>query len=153
MVELCVVMAIIIVTSVIAVPVVKSTMNSYVTNTAVTSLTGAVQTTRYQAISNGYPFALVITKGTSMYQVQSDPANSGTFANIGHAIPFSSTLNLVGQDTTLVFRPGGAVCIGTKMACVCPTNAAGWCQMTITYLNVTPEVITVSPYGQTTVVP
>lgn len=151
--ELCVVMAIVIITSVIAVPVVNSTLNAYVVNSAVTSLTGAVQTTRYQAISDGYPFALVVTKSTSSYQVQSDPGRTGTFANVGHVIPFSSNKNLLGQNTTLVFRPGGAVCLNTTLACVCQTNAAGACQMTVTYKNNPQEVITVSPYGQTTVVP
>ena len=153
MLELTVVMAIVVITSVIAVPVVNSTLNAYVVNSAVTSLTGAVQTTRYRAISSGYPYALVITKATSSYQVKSDPARSGVYANVGNSIPFSSTTNVLGQNTTLVFRPGGAVCINTTLACACPTNASGWCQMTITYRNNPQEVITVSPYGQTTVVP
>lgn len=153
MLELVIVMAIIVITTVIAIPVVNSTLNAYVVNSAVTSLTGAVQTTRYKAISSGYPFALVVTKATSSYQVQSDPARSGTFANVGNVIPFSSTKNILGQNTTLVFRPGGAVCISTTLACVCQTNAAGSCQMTITYANNPQEVITVSPYGQTSVVP
>ena len=151
--ELCIVLSIVIVTTAIAVPTVKSTMNAYVVNSAVTSLTGAVQTTRYRAISTGYPFSLVINKAASTYQVQSDPTITGTFANVGNAIPFSTTLNLLNQDTTLVFRPGGAVCLQTSIPCVCAQNASGSCTMTITYSNIPQELITVSPYGQTSVTP
>jgi len=151
--EMVIVLAIMVITTVIAVPVATSTMNSYYVNNAVTSLTGAVQTTRYQSISNGYPYALVINAAASTYQVQSDPTRSGTFANVGNAIPFSSMVNILSQNTTLVFRPGGAVCLNTSIACVCPTNSSGWCTMSITYRTNPTEVITVSPYGQTSVAP
>lgn len=144
--ELCVAMGIAVVMTSIAVPVVRSSLNAYRLNTAVVSVTGAVQTTRYRAIQTGYPFQIVFNRAASTYQILSDPNDVGNFANVGNPVVFSTVPNIINQNTTLTFRPGGAVQSPQALA-------NGTTPMTLTYLNVTPELITVSAYGRTNVIP
>lgn len=150
--ELCVCAAIVAVMSAVAIPVVKSTLRSYTLNTAVSSVTGAVQTVRYRAIANGYLFSVSFNSAKSTYQIQSDPTNTGNnFANVGTPVPFSATPNILGLNTTLVFRPGGAVqCPACSAAQV---DAAGNWLMTASYLNVPVKTIAVSPSGRVNVTP
>lgn len=149
--ELCVVLAIVIVTTAISLPMVNGALKAYTVNSAVSSVTGAIQTTRYRALQNGYPFEITFTQSTSNYQVLSDAGNVGTFANVGNALPFSNTTNILGATTTLVFHPGGSVqcpaCAGAQL------DASGDFLMTVTYSNMPTETITVSPYGRITVTP
>lgn len=150
--ELTVVMAIIVITTVISLPMIRASLTAYTVNTAVTSITGAIQTTRYRALQNGYPFEITFTKSNSTYQILSDVNNSGTFAQVGNTEPFSTTNNLLGATTTtLVLHPGGAVncpaCSGTQL------DASGDFLLTVTYSNAPTETITVSPYGRITVTP
>lgn len=142
--ELLVTMGIGLVMTAIAVPAVKSTLNSYRLNSAVASVSGSIQSTRYRAIAAGYPFSVTFSKANSTLQVKSDPLNSGTFTNVGGAIPFSSA-QVLGQDTVLTFRPGGAV--QSPQA-----DANGNTSMTMTYAGKT-ETLTVSVYGRTNVTP
>jgi len=152
MLELTVVMAIVIITTAISLPTVQSSLNAYRVNSAVSSVNGAILTTRYRALQNGYPFEITFTKSNSSYQVLSDINNVGTFAAVGNLEPFSTTNNLLGASTmTLVFHPGGLVqcpaCSGAQI------DAVGNISMTVTYLNVPTETITVSPYGRISVTP
>ena len=151
MLELCIVMAIVIVTTAISLPMINGALRAYTVNSAVSSVTGAINTTRYRALQNGYPFEITFTKASSNYQVLSDVGNVGTFANVGNALPFSTTTKILGANTTLVFHPGGSVqcpaCAGAQL------DASGNFLLTVTYLNVPTETITVSPYGRITVTP
>lgn len=152
MVELCVVMAVIIITTAISLPMIRGALTAYTVNSAVSSVTGAIQTTRYRALQNGYPFEITFTKSNSTYQILSDVNNSGTFVQVGNTEPISTTKNLLGAaTTTLVLHPGGSVqcpaCTGTQL------DAAGDALLTITYSNAPTETITVSPYGRITVTP
>lgn len=144
--ELVVVVGIILVMTAIALPVVQSSLNAYKVSTAVAAVNNAVQTTRYRAIQVGYPFQVVFTRATSTYQIQSDPTDTGNFANVGNPIVFTTVPNMMNQNTTLTFRPGGAVASPQALA-------NGSTPMTLTYLNVTPELITVSAYGRINVTP
>jgi prepilin-type N-terminal cleavage/methylation domain-containing protein len=144
--ELCVAMGIVGVMTAISLPVVKSSLNAYKVSTAVASVTNAVQTTRYRSISTGYPFQVIFTKATSTYQIQSDPTDTGVFANVGNPIVFTPVLNMMNQNTTLTFRPGGAVASPQALA-------NGSTPMTLTYSNATPELISVSAYGRINVTP
>ncbi len=54
--------------------------------------------------------------------------------------------NMMNQNTTITFRPGGAVTSPQALA-------NGNTPMTLTYSNATPEVITVSAYGRINVTP
>jgi Tfp pilus assembly protein FimT len=132
-----------IVLTVIALPLVQNVMTGFKLRSAVASVTGAIQTTRYQAISSGYAFRVVLDKTASTIQVQSDPNRTGTFANTGSAIPLaSSSIPVVlGTSTTLQFRPSGVV-----------TATTGSTTLTLTYGGKT-ETITVSSYGNIKVTP
>jgi len=130
----------------ISIPVVKSSLNAYKVSSAVASVTNAVQSTRYRAIATGYPFQVVFTAATSSYQIQSDPTDTGAFANVGNPIVFTAAPNMMNQNTTLTFRPGGAVASPQALA-------NGSTPMTLTYSNATPELISVSAYGRINVTP
>ena len=144
--ELVISMGIVGVMTAIAVPVVKSSLNAYKLSSGVSSVTGAIQTTRYRAIQAGFPYQIVFTKATSTYQIQSDPLDIGVFGNVGNPVVFSTVLNMMNQNTTITFRPGGAVQSPQALA-------NGNVPMTLTYTNAIPEVITVSAYGRVNVVP
>jgi prepilin-type N-terminal cleavage/methylation domain-containing protein len=143
LIEMMLVVAIIFTVATISLPVINKVMATYRLRSAVASITGAIQTTRYQAISSGYPFQLVLSTATSTYQVQSDPGLTGTFTNVGSAVPLanSSIPVTLGAATTLRFRPSGLV-----------TAAVGSTTLTLTYGGKT-ETITVSNYGNIKVTP
>lgn len=132
-----------IVVAAIAVPTVNYVMNTYRLRAAVSSVTGAIQTTRYQAIQAGYAYQVVLSKANNTFQVQSDPNRTGTFANVGSATPVagSGVPIVLGADTTLQFRPSGLVSATT-----------GSTTITMTYGTKT-ETITVTSYGNVKVTP
>ena len=141
--ELLFVVLIATILTVIALPVLNNTMDAYRLRSAVSSVTGAIQTTRYQAISDGFPYQIVLKSASSTMQVQSDPGRTGLFTNVGNAIPLaSSSIPVVlGADTTLQFRPSGVV-----------AATVGGQNLTLTYRGKT-ETITVSSYGTIKVTP
>ncbi|HEY5027322.1 MAG TPA: GspH/FimT family protein, partial [Candidatus Angelobacter sp.] len=104
---------------------------------------------RYQAISSGYAYQVVLSKAASTFQVQSDPNRTGTFTNYcvpvaaSCPVPLSNSgiTAVLGADTTLQFRPSGIV-----------TATAGSTTLTLTYGSKT-ETITVSSYGNIKVTP
>ncbi|MGZ4829364.1 MAG: GspH/FimT family protein [Candidatus Angelobacter sp.] len=132
-----------------AVPLVSNVMGTYRLRSAVSSVTGVIQTARYQAISSGYAYQLVLNKTASTFQVQNDPNRTGTFTNycvpaaLSCAIPLSNSAIpvVLGADTTLQFRPSGIV-----------TATAGSTTLTLTYGGKV-ETITVSSYGNVKVTP
>jgi prepilin-type N-terminal cleavage/methylation domain-containing protein len=133
-----------------AIPLLQSVLTGYRLNGAVSSMTGAIQSTRYQAIFNGYPFQLVIDKAAMTYQVKSDPTRGGAFTN--YCVPAaascpvplagSGTQVAIGANTTITFSPGGSV--GST------TAAGGMTQIVVTY-KTKQETINVSSYGNTKV--
>lgn len=129
--------------SVIAIPIVRSVYSYYQIRSATAYLTGAIQSTRYQAISSGYGYRIVLSKAASTLQIQSDPARTATFANVANPLPLagSSTPVVLGQDTTLLLRPSGIVQATT-----------GSTTITLT-LGARTETITVSSYGNIKVTP
>jgi prepilin-type N-terminal cleavage/methylation domain-containing protein len=142
--ELTMVMVIILVTAAFSIPMVTGSLNAYRLNSAVASVTGAIQSTRYQAIQMGYPFQVVFDNAAGTYQIKSDVNDVNNFVNVGSAIPFSQA-NWMGAATTFTFRPGGAV--------QSPQAAAnGTTTMTVTYKGKV-ETITVSAYGLIQVTP
>jgi Tfp pilus assembly protein FimT len=109
LVELLLVVMISMVLTGIAIPQVKSGMNRYRLQGAIASSTWAIQSTRYQALQLGYPFQVVFTTSTNSYQIQSSPANNGTYTNVGTAVPFSGSATTLSANTTLQFKPNGFV--------------------------------------------
>lgn len=153
--ELMTTLAIGLVLTVIAVPLTQNASQYFRMRGAVSSITSAIQSTRFQAISQGCPYQIVFTAASGTYQLQgqaySAAANScaATFTNVCSGtlascpIPVSPvTLN---ADVTLLFRPGGSV--------TSPQFPLGGINMVLTYGKRPPETITVSSYGATSVNP
>jgi Tfp pilus assembly protein FimT len=141
MIELCIVVTIGLIVMGFAIPIVATTVSRYRLNGAVSALTGAIRTTRYQALMKGYRHRLAISPTNRNYQVSQDPEKDGTFTNLGSAIPFTgaSTAIVVSAATTLEFRPNGQVAATT-----------GDLDFDVTYSGNT-KTITVTTYGNVTV--
>jgi len=152
LIELIVVLLISLIMAGMAVPLLNNTMTSYRLRGATASVTGSIQAARYQAIFNGYPFRLVLNSTAKTYQVQSDQARAGVFANYCVPAAASCPVPLAGSgtpvaldaDTTFTFSPGGTV--------QSTTAVSGVTTMVLTYGGKT-ENITVSSYGNIKVTP
>lgn len=149
LVELLVVVAIMITVAAMAVPLLTASMRDYQLRSAVTSLTGALQATRYRAIAAGYQYQIVLNKAAGTYQVQNEVPPAATFSNVGNAVPLSgsSVAAVLSADTTIQFHPSG------KIVCTAGTvDASGNTTFTLTLKGKT-ETISVSRYGNINVTP
>jgi len=152
--ELVLVVAVGMILAAMAVPVIGNTMRIYSMRSAISSLTGAISSSRYQAIFHGCKSQVVITKASYSYQVQSEaPAYNGqacaaAFTNVGGVTPLMGRGVSLGSDITLTFSPGGSVI---------SNPAASPITLTLSYpgfvATVPTETITVSNYGNITVAP
>jgi Tfp pilus assembly protein FimT len=124
----------------IAVPVVNNVLASYRMRSSVAMITGAINSTRYKAIYQGYPFAIKFTQANGNYQLSSKIPPATTFSNVGGAVPFQVSDMSIDQDNTLTFSPSGVVnsSVGSPIA------------LKVSYLGKT-DTITVSSYGNITV--
>ena len=109
MIELMLVLGIILIVSAMAFPVVRSSMANYQLHASASSVTTAIQSARYQAISQGYPFQILFDKNAGTYQFKSDQDGDGVFDNVQGPIPFGNISNTLGANATLQFSPGGSV--------------------------------------------
>jgi prepilin-type N-terminal cleavage/methylation domain-containing protein len=150
LIELVVVVAIAALLAAMAIPLVQSTLQVYALRSGVSSLTGVIQATRYQAIYHGCPYQLAFTAGTYSYTTASmAPATGGTaclaaFSAPSAAIPLTGRRVALGGNVTIVFHPSGLVQSSTGTA-VAP--------ITLTYPGLPTETITVSNYGRVLVTP
>jgi Tfp pilus assembly protein FimT len=154
MLELLVVIAIASILAAMAIPGFVNTLRIYRMRSAVSSVTGAISSTRYQAIFHGCKTQVVFTASSYSYQLQSEqPAYGGqacltAFANVGSAVPLMGKGMALNQNVTLTFTPGGGV--GS-------TPAMNPIQMVLSYPGFTStvpsETIQVSNYGNITVTP
>lgn len=148
--ELIFVLLIVIVMTAMAVPLVNNTMSYFRLRGAISSVTGAIQSTRYQAIFQGCPYQVVFTAAANTYQVKNQCPVGGAFVNVCPAplaacpapLSGSGTRVALNADITLTFSPGGRV-----------TSPTVPMQMVITYGGKPPETITVSSYGSINVNP
>ena len=124
-----------------AIPQVTAIRNQYRLQGAVDSSTWAIQSTRYQALTAGYPYQVVFSKSAGTYQIQNLPTGTATYANVGGAVPISGSNVSLNQDTTLQFQPNGAL-----------TAVQGALSFTLTY-NGNTKTITVTNYGNISVTP
>lgn len=159
LIELMITMVIAVILTVIAIPLLQNVTAYFKLRGAVSAVTGAIQSTRYQAIFQGCPYQIVFTAAAGTYQVQGEPYSQATgvcaaaFTNacIGGAaacpVPLagSGTPVTLNADVTLLFRPGGTV--------TSPQFPGGGITMALTYGGNPPEVITVSNYGSINVTP
>jgi Tfp pilus assembly protein FimT len=136
--------------TVTAIPSVRSGVNRYRLQGAVASSTWAIQSTRYQALMQGYPFQVVFTTSNNSYQIQSSPLNNGTYTNVPNSgpVPISGSGALLSADTTLQFKPNGFV-TSTVGAYNYSVSYNGMCQkvMVTNYANITIQAIV--PTGTT----
>lgn len=156
--EMMVVVTIATITTAIAVPLVQSATTSYRMRSAVNAVSGAIQTTRFQAINNGYPYRIVFNFPASTYQVYKSTCGytAPCWATVGNAIPLSgssvaATMSIAGQPSatsnTLDFQGGGLVITPTVTA-----PAASSLTFVMNFKGLT-EAFTVSNYGSITVSP
>ena len=148
MVELAMVMLIAMITAAFALPIVQTTVNKYQLRSATASATWAIQSTRFQALMEGYPYQVTLTGGTGglnpTYQIASKPVGAGSFSNVGGSIPLSGRPVVLGANIVLQFQPNGTVATS-------PSTSAPYA-FTISYSGTT-ETITVSNYGNVDVTP
>lgn len=145
--EVLIVVAIVFVLAALSMPLVQNTFAYFRLRGAASSVTGAIQSTRYQALQNGYPYAVALNKAASIYQIQNDPTNAGLFVNVGNAIPLSGSGNPVALDAdkSFTFRPSGRVFSPQA-------DANGNTTLTLTASNGKTATITVSRYGNINVI-
>ena len=144
--ELLIVVSIGIVMTAMAVPAVRSATRYFQLRAAVASVSGTIQTTRYQALKVGYPYRLVLDNAAGTMQVQNDPSDTGAWANVDTTVPISGSGNPVSLNAavTLTFRPGGMVTSPSA-------DANGNTAMTVTFQSKS-GTITVSRYGNVNII-
>ena len=151
--ELVFTVLIILIMAAMAVPLVNNVVGNFRMRGAVSSVTGAIQSTRFQAIFQGCPYQLVMDNVANTYQVQRACPAGGAFTAwcpSGQAacpVPLagSSTPITLNAPLTLTFSPGGKVSSAAF--------PAGGINLVLTYGNKPPETITVSTYGSIHVTP
>lgn len=167
--ELCMVVAVGIVISAAALPVINSTLAGAKVRTAASSISGAIQTSRYKSLSKGVPYQITLNKANGTYTVMMcsncaatiySPSSTFTYGAdssdplTGTAIPFSSGTKGAALDSNrvLYFMPSGAVqwCADSTTTCTTPTTSCTPpISMTISYSGVS-KTLTVTCYGQIT---
>jgi Tfp pilus assembly protein FimT len=140
--EMAFVVAVGMIITTVSVPMTRTALRTYHLNTAVSTVTGAIQTTRYQAIMRGYHHNVSFNPSSGSYQLASKVPPATTFSNVGTAVPWSPSGDVtMSAPTTLEFFPGGTV-----------TATTG--SMTFTLSNgIATKTITVSGVGDVTVTP
>jgi prepilin-type N-terminal cleavage/methylation domain-containing protein len=150
LIELVIVVAISLVLVGIAVPRAVEALRQIRLRTAVSSLTGAIQSTRYQAIFHGCSYQIAFSAAAYNYQVSTEAAAAGgqvcnaAFANVGNPIPLAGSNVTLNAPVTLLFSPSGTVTATVGAANNIQLTAAG---------VAAPELIQVSNYGKITVTP
>lgn len=150
LVELVIVVAITLVLAAIAIPLVQGSLRSFSLKSAVASLTGAIQSTRYQAIFHGCQYQIAFNAAAYNYTIWSAaPAANGQAClaapvQVGNAIPLAGNGLTLNASVTLQFSPSGTVAAVVG-------NAAN---IVLTQTGVaTPETVQVSNNGKITVTP
>jgi prepilin-type N-terminal cleavage/methylation domain-containing protein len=150
LIELVIVVAITLVLTGITVPAVQATLRYFWLRAAVSSLSGAIQSTRYQAIFHGCQYRVAFNAAAYNYTILSAaPAANGQAClgapvQVGNAIPLAGSGVTLNTSVTLQFNPSGTVnaLVG---------NAAN---IVLTQTGIAnPETIQVSNNGKITVTP
>lgn len=145
-IELCMVVLISGVIAAFALPITKDVLNSYRLRSAISSVTWAIQSTRFQALMAGYPFQVTFTGDSNgnnpTYQIASKASGASSYSNVGSSVPVSgSPVNLT-ATTVVQFQPNGTVTVTSGGATVTT--------MQLSYSG-NSNTITVSSYGNLTV--
>jgi len=141
-IELLAGLAISMIVMAVTAPPVGMSKTAFQLSSAVTRATEAIQNTRQQAMTNGYPFALTFDPTLISYQVSTKPPGAASFSNVGGAIHLAPNSNLtLCAKTILEFNPGGTV-----------SATAGAMSFTMSMGNIT-KTVAVSKVGKVTVTP
>lgn len=141
MIEICIALTVSLVMMGIAIPMMQQTTYRYRLSGAVSAVTTAIQSTRYQALMKGYRYRMAVTPSSKSYQLSSMIPPATSYSNVGAAVPITSNAVTISAPTTLEFKPNGQVLATT-----------GALNFTMSYQGVT-KTITVSTYGNVTVTP
>ena len=148
LVELTMVLLISGITAAFALPIVQTTVNKYQLKGATASATWAIQSTRFQALMEGYPYQVTLSGGTGgvnpTYQIANKTVGASSYTNVGTSVPLSGRPVVLGATTVLQFQPNGTVATS-------PVTSAPY-TFTIAYSGTT-ETVTVSNYGNVDVSP
>ena len=110
LIEILVAVAIASVLAAFAIPMTINVVKSARLTAAVSSATGAIQSTRYLAIMHGYSYEITFTPATNSYQVLNQVPPATTFSNVGTAIPISGPGAVsISRTITLQFIANGTV--------------------------------------------
>lgn len=148
--ELVLVVAISLILAAIAVPAFQTTLRNFALKSAVSALTGAIQSTRYQAIFHGCTYQLAFNAAAYSYTISSAaPAANGQTClgapvQVGNAVPLPGTGVTLNTNLTLQFTANGSV---TALV-----GNAGNIVLTQAHVAA-PETIQVSNNGKITVTP
>ena len=151
LVELVVVVAIAMIVMATAIPGIRRMSQLYAMRSAVTSVTGAIQAARYNAIFHGCRYQLAFSAAANTYTVANQVGAAGAqtctaaYSAPGAAIPIQGRGTTLGADITLQFLPSGVV----------QAVPAGAINMKISYAGtgLSDEQIQVSNYGKILVTP
>jgi prepilin-type N-terminal cleavage/methylation domain-containing protein len=149
LIELVMVVAIAGILAAVAIPIALSSLRAYALRSAITSVSGAIQSNRYQAIFHGCPYQVAFNAAAFNYQVSSQaPAAGATscaaaYTNIGNPIPIAGSGVTLNANVTLQFHPSGLV--------VATTGNLN--SIILTQTNLPAETIQVSNYGRVSVTP
>jgi prepilin-type N-terminal cleavage/methylation domain-containing protein len=135
LIELLLVVTVSLILCAIAVPATRSAIANYQLTAAVDSATGVIQSTRYQAIMNGYPYQVVFNATNNTFQVSNEAPPATSFTSVASAVPLSAERITLSASPTFQFKPNGSV-----------SATVGAMSFTITYNGVT-KTVTVSNYG------
>jgi len=99
MIEIAMAMLIGLIVTAIAIPQIQYGLYNYRLNSAISMATWAIQSTRFQALSKGYPFQVVFTVSTMNYQIQDLPSGSSTYANVVNGVPLTGARRVTVEVT------------------------------------------------------
>jgi Tfp pilus assembly protein FimT len=127
MIELLVVVTIVMIVLGISLPIITTSLNNMHLGSAARSLSGAIQSTRYLAISVGCPYQFTVLPASNSYQLATEavsgnpPACASTYTNVGSPIPFANSDVTITATTTFLLNPSGTVsAVATPTAPVYP---------------------------------
>jgi prepilin-type N-terminal cleavage/methylation domain-containing protein len=148
--EMVLVVAVSLVLAAIAVPAFQTTLRNFALKSAVSAMSGTIQSTRYQAIFHGCTYQLAFNAAAYNYTISSAAPAAGGQAclaapvQVGNAVPLPGTGVTLNNNVTLQFRADGSVA----------TLVGNAGNMVLTQAHVAaPETIQVSNNGKITVTP
>jgi prepilin-type N-terminal cleavage/methylation domain-containing protein len=149
LIEILIVIAIALVLAGIAIPAFSTAMNNYRITAAVSATTGAIQSTRFQAIMHGCEYQLVFTPSTMSYQIFSAAGAIGATACLSTPVLVTPAQ---GSATTPIPSVGPITATGL-VSCTSATSSVAGCTAmpstttTITYSFYANGTVTLNPSG------